>query len=195
MKYKFTTQPLASGLYEPEGIYLSTPFAGSHPIIQFWGQHPEFYSRYRYNGVQLKGHIGLDFAMDPGTELYAVDAGRVMEISNEAKGLGRYLKIEHRWGESFFANIASVSVEAGQLVNRNDAVAISGGKGMGHRPHLHFSIRIAPFNRFDGWGGFSDPLPFMNPSNTLFLEEDDESDEDIFAPHPMVDEKSGMRRP
>lgn len=194
MKYKFTTQPLASGLYEPEGIYLSTPFDGSHPIIQFWGQHPEAYAAYQYNGVPLKGHIGIDFALDPGSTLYAVDNGRVMEISHEANGFGRYLKIEHRWGESFFANIGSVSVEAGQKVKRNDAVAVSGGKGNSRRPHLHFAIRIAPFNRYDGWGGFTDPLPYMNPSNILLFEEDFDAQEQ-FEPHPMAVEKPGMRRP
>lgn len=201
MKYKFTTQPLASGLYEPEGIYLSTPFDGSHPIIQFWGQHPDHYAQYRYNGVTLKGHIGIDFALEPGSTLYAVDNGRVMEISHEPKGFGRYLKIEHRWGESFFANIGSVSVEAGQMVKRNDPVAISGDKGSGQRPHLHFAIRISPFNRYDGWGGFSDPLPYMNPANILFVDDEILGDEeqgagiDMFAPHPMADERSGMRRP
>jgi murein DD-endopeptidase MepM/ murein hydrolase activator NlpD len=194
MKYKFMTQPLASGLYEPEGIYLSTPFDGSQLIIQFWGQHPEYYAQYRYNGVSLKGHIGIDFALDPGTPLFAVDTGRVMEISNEVGGFGRYIKVEHRWGESFLANIGSVTVEAGQLIKRNEPLAIAGGKGNGRQPHLHFAIRIAPFNRFDGWGGFSDPLPYLNPSNILFYEEED-AQENPFEPHPMVAEKPGLRRP
>lgn len=194
MKYKFTTQPLTSGFYEPEGIYLSTPFDGSHAIIQFWGQHPEHYAAYQYNGVALKGHIGIDFAIDPGNPLYAVDNGRVMEIGNEPNGFGRYIKVEHRWGESFLANIGTVTVDAGQMVKRNDQIATSGGQGQGQRPHLHFAIRIAPFNRYDGWGGFSDPLPYMNPSNILLLEEN--FDEELgFQPHPMAVEKSGMRRP
>jgi hypothetical protein len=80
MKYKFMTQPLLAGIYEPEGIYLSTPFEGSWPVVQFWGQHPDHYAQYRYNGVPLKGHTGIDIALQPGSHLFAVDNGRVMEI-------------------------------------------------------------------------------------------------------------------
>lgn len=36
--YKFVNRPLESGLYEPEGIYLSSPFAGRATLLQGWGQ-------------------------------------------------------------------------------------------------------------------------------------------------------------
>jgi murein DD-endopeptidase MepM/ murein hydrolase activator NlpD len=197
MKYKFATQPLLSGLYEPEGIYLSTPFEGSHPVSQFWGQHPEQYGQFNYNGVRLKGHNGIDFAMPPGTNLIAVDAGRVMEISFEPGGFGRYIKLEHRWGESFYAHIGNVHVEAGQRIKRNELIAVAGPSLFPNLPpHLHFSIRIAPYNRFDGWGGFSDPLPFLNPAN-IVLPDDSEDQEGAptFLAHPMAQERQGMRRP
>ena len=51
MKYRFMNQPLETGLYEPEGIYLSTPFDGTHEVIQFFGQHPDHYAQYRYNSI------------------------------------------------------------------------------------------------------------------------------------------------
>jgi murein DD-endopeptidase MepM/ murein hydrolase activator NlpD len=196
MKYKFMTQPLLAGIYEPEGIYLSTPFDGACPIQQFWGQHPDHYAQYRYNGIPLKGHIGVDFGMVPGTHLFAVDNGRVMEISFETGGFERYIKLEHRWGESFYAHIGEIAVEAGQLVKRNEYIARSGRPSSGLPPHLHFGIRIAPYNRFDGWGGFSDPLPFLNPSNILLPDPNQEGEEEqIFASHPMAVERVGLRRP
>ncbi len=194
MKYKFMTQPLVSGLYEPEGIYLSTPFENSNPIIQFWGQHPEYYGQFRYNGIPLKGHIGIDFAMQPGTNLIAVDNGRVMEISYEMGGFERYIKLEHRWGESFYAYIGEILVESGQLIKRNELIARSGANSAGLAPHLHFCIRTVPYNRFDGWGGFTDPLPFLSPTNIILYEETDEN-ENAFQPHPMANERPGMRRP
>jgi murein DD-endopeptidase MepM/ murein hydrolase activator NlpD len=194
MKYKFMTQPLVAGLYEPEGIYLSTPFDGSCPAIQLWGQHPDFYAQFRYNGIPLKGHIGIDFAMDIGSPLIAVDHGRVVEISFEPGGFERYIKLEHRWGESFYAYIGFIEVETGQLVKRNEQIAVSGKNNYNGPPHLHFGIRIAPYNRFDGWGGFTDPLPFLNPGN-IILNESEESETPVLAPPPMANERPGMRRP
>ncbi len=194
MKYRFTTHPLEAGLYEPEGIYLSTPFNGEHQVIQFFGQFPEFYGQYDYNNTPLRGHPGIDFAMDPGTELYAVDDGRVMEISIDAGGFERYIKMEHRWGESFYAHVGSISVEAGQRVKRNSLLGYSGTNQQNVPPHLHFAIRANPYNRLDGWGGFTDPLPFMNPENIL-LPEDDEKATAAMIFHRMVEEKPGMRRP
>ena len=40
----------------------------------------------------------------------------------------------------------------------------SGGNATG--PHLHFGLRMAPFNRHDGWGGYSDPAPYLQESGT-----------------------------
>ncbi|MDI9547047.1 MAG: M23 family metallopeptidase [Chloroflexota bacterium] len=187
-------QPLETGLYEPEGIYLSTPFDGTHEVIQFFGQHPDHYAQYRYNSIALKGHPGIDFAMPAGTNLFAVDNGRIMAISYEAGGFERYIKIEHRWGESFYAHVGDVQVEAGQLVKRNDAIAASGPNRLGVESHLHFAIRVTPYNRFDGWGGFIDPLSFLNPSNIVLPDSEDEMFHPIIV-HRMADETPGMRRP
>jgi murein DD-endopeptidase MepM/ murein hydrolase activator NlpD len=199
MKYKSLSQPLVAGIYEPEGIYLSTPFDGVRAILQLWGQHADHYGQYRYNGIPLKGHIGVDFDLEVGSSLYAVDDGRVMEISYEAGGFERYLKLEHRWGESFYAYVGEIAVEAGQLVKRNEFIARSGRPaGSTHPPQLHFGIRITPFNRFDGWGGFSNPLPFLNPSNLILpdsVSDLEGGDVSTLQPHPMAVERPGMRRP
>lgn len=194
MKYRFATRPLESGLYEPEGIYLSTPFDNSYQVIQFFGQHPEHYSHYTYNSTKLRGHPGLDFAMPPGTNLFAVDDGSVTEISHERGGFERYIKMEHRWGESFYAHLGEIVVEAGQRIKRNEHIAQSGPNGHGVVPHLHFAIRTNPYNRLDGYGGFSDPLPFLNPANIILPEDVDEADEAIIL-HAMAEEKGRLRRP
>ena len=123
-----------------------------------------------------------------------MDDGRVMEISNEAGGFERYIKVEHRWGESFYAHISEINVEAGQLIKRNQCIAKSGVNRHSVSPHLHFAIRTTPYNRLDGWGGFTDPLPFLNPSNIILPEDDDEAEQSVIL-HPMVDETASMRRP
>ncbi len=194
MPFKFITQPLLSGLYEPEGLYLNSPCEGESRVLQFWGENPEFYGQFTYNGVPLKGHNGLDLAVRPGSQISAVDGGRVTEISVERGGYGLYLKVEHSWGESFYAHLGEVTVEAGHWVARGVPLALASEGERGSIPHLHLSIRLKPFHRFDGWGGFTDPLPYL-PASDIQLPAPEESDElPIFLPPPVAVEKPGLRR-
>jgi murein DD-endopeptidase MepM/ murein hydrolase activator NlpD len=196
--YKFVNRPLESGLYEPEGIYLSPPFVGQATLLQGWGANRRFYQQFRYNGKVLQGHPGVDFGLRSGTTLRAVDGGRVIEISVEPGGFERYLKLEHRWGESFYAYIDAVEVEAGQIVSRGADIATVNGEtiaGVITEPHLHFAIRISPYNRFDGWGGFANPLPFMDPGALSPTENDVDDDRFEFSPPPLLQEQAGTRRP
>jgi murein DD-endopeptidase MepM/ murein hydrolase activator NlpD len=196
MAFKFITQPLLSGLYEPEGIYLHTPLEGRALVVQYWGEHPDFYAQFRYNGVPLKGHIGLDFATPVGTNVLAVDHGRVVEISYEAKGFGRYVKVEHAWGESFFAHLEDVVIESGQVLVRGHLLGYSGDNQGAIQPHLHVGLRVKPYNRHDGWGGFTDPLPFFSASDLFLPDEETTIDgTPVFSPPPMAIETSTMRRP
>ncbi len=109
--------------FGPEGIYLSSPLEGDCRIVQGWGENPEFHARFSYNGVRLKGHIGIDLAASPGANVLAADAGRVTELSIELGGFGRYIKLEHRWGESLYAQLGDILVDAGQTVTRGSVLA------------------------------------------------------------------------
>jgi murein DD-endopeptidase MepM/ murein hydrolase activator NlpD len=187
-----------SGLYEPEGIYLSLPLDGKPVLFQGWGDHPEFHARCTYNGIRLKGHIGLDLLAPRGTRVLAADGGRVIEISVEPGGFGRYIKIEHTWGESFYAGISAPSVDTGQSVTRGHTLALVEAQRRPIPSHLHFGIRIKPYNRLDGWGGFTDPLPYlyMPELQTPELEQGAENpvtDEESLP--PMLAERPAMRRP
>jgi murein DD-endopeptidase MepM/ murein hydrolase activator NlpD len=200
MTFKFVGQPLLTGRYEPEGIYLQSPLTGRVAVMQLWGEHTEFYGQFTYYGVPVKGHPGIDLAALVGAHVHTVDAGRVVELSFEPGGFGRYVKIDHVWGESLYAHLAETLVDAGQTVARGALVALSGDNDGQLTPHLHFAIRIRPFNRFDGWGGFSDPLPYLS-STDLWLPDDtgDEGAAPVVVsptpPPPLAQEKSGMRRP
>ena len=186
-----------SGRYEPEGIYLSAPLEGACVVVQGWGAHPDEHARYTYNGVRLKGHPGVDLAAEPGATVLAVDDGRVTEISIERGGFGRYLKVEHRWGESFYAQLGEILVEAGQAIARGQPLAQVEERQSApqvYPAHLHLALRIAPYNRFDGWGGFTDPLPYLVAAEVSTGETG--ADEDAPAPiPPLLIERPGMRRP
>ncbi|MBX2999381.1 MAG: M23 family metallopeptidase [Caldilineaceae bacterium] len=144
--------------------YLGAPHRGRHLISQLFGQNPGFYGQYTYDGVPLRGHNGVDFAMPIGTDLLAVDSGRVSQLGFDANGYGHYVVLQHSWGESLYAHMAQVGVGVGQIVAPGGVIGPSGNSGSSTGPHLHFAIRIPPYSRGDGWGGFSDPLPYLNPN-------------------------------
>lgn len=195
MTFQFVNQPLRFGLYEPEGLYLHCPLAGHPKIAQYWGENSDYYAQFSYHGVPLKGHPGLDLLASVGSMVLAVDRGRVVEISMEPNGFERYLKLEHAWGESLYAHLNEVEVETGQLVNRGAQLALSGDNEGALQPHLHFAIRVTPYNRFDGWGGFADPLPFFSAADLQPADEGFASETQLFSPPPMATERAGMRRP
>ena len=167
MSLDFLTRPIERGYYEPEGIYLSAPFEGRRRISQLWGANPGTYRHFRPGGVPLRGHNGLDFALPTHTRLLASDQARVIEIGNDSDGYGLYIKMQHTWGESLYAHMQGFAVESGQIVKRGMLIGFSGNSGASTIPHLHFAIRIYPYDRSDGWGGFADPLPFLDLTNIL----------------------------
>lgn len=162
-----TKPPKLPGTNIPDratGTYLGAPYAGVFGISQLWGENPHIYSGISYDGVPLKGHNGIDFLTPNGTQLLAVADGVVAEVvANDPSGFGMYVKLRHSWGESLYAHMQSTSVQVGQSVRRGDAIGRSNNTGFSFGPHLHLAIRVNPYNRQDGWGGFTDPLPYLNP--------------------------------
>ncbi len=140
-------------------------------VTQWFGGNPAYYSRFRYGGVPLLGHNGIDLGCGVGTPVLAMDAGTVMEVGYEAGGFGNYVKLKHGWGESLYAHLERVGFDLGgsllrtrpgDHVRQGQEIARSGNTGGSTGPHLHFAIRINPYSRVDGWGGFSDPAPHLD---------------------------------
>ena len=99
-----------------------------------------------------------------------------------------------------------IEVTPGQTLRRGQRLGVSGNSGGSTGPHLHFAIRIHPYERADGWGGYSDPLPYLNPDGVIVPEYilDEElrivrtEEEGAFVrlePSPMIDEQPGLVRP
>lgn len=156
-----------NGAVEPEGIYLSAPFQTRYRLLQNWGENPDYYSRFRIAGIPLRGHNGVDFDLPPGTAVLAAAGGQVVEIGDDRTGYGRYVVLSHWWGESIYAHLQSTQVSCGAQLKRGQRLASAGASGLCDTPHLHFAIRIAPYNRLDGWGGYANPLPFLDPASII----------------------------
>lgn len=144
-----------------------------HPVVdpqyrrvtQPFGARPEYYSQFKIDGVPLKGHEGIDFGTPVGSLIQAVYDGTVVESADQGGvGYGRYIKLSHSWGESVYAHLEYQMVRVGETVSGGEIIARSGATGNVTGAHLHFGLRISPFNRKDGWGGYTDPAPFLSDS-------------------------------
>lgn len=139
-----------------------SPIDQKFRITQKFAERPEAYKRFG-----LRGHNGLDFGCPVGTPVVAVDDGTVAEVADDPKGYGLYIKLKHVWGESLYAHLSRRVVVAGGTITRGALLGLSGNTGNSTGPHLHFAVRFKPYNRKDGWGGFSDPLPHLEKDNSV----------------------------
>jgi hypothetical protein len=148
-------------------IKLGKPFEGKWRVTQLMADRPEFYSKFKYDGVPLRGHNGVDFGTPNGTKILATDDGEVVQVGYEANGFGNFVKLSHLWGDSVYAHMEKVGVKEGDQVARGDTLGTGDNTGNSSGPHLHFGVRIHPNKRGDGWGGYADPIPFMNPADVI----------------------------
>lgn len=134
-------------------------------VTQVFGVNGDYYRRFAVDGVPLLGHNGIDFGTPEGTEIVAVDDGWVIESANDPGGFGEYVKLGHAWGESLYAHLNTRNLLDGR-VGKGGLVGRSGWTGNVLPPgpegaHLHFGMRVNPYNRQDGWGGYIDPAPYL----------------------------------
>lgn len=140
-------------------------------ITQSFGARSEYYSQYTIGGVKLKGHEGTDYRAQNGTEVVACDAGFCQEVLDQGtKGYGKYIKVIHSWGESVYAHLQEFKVKQGVEVKKGQTIALSDNTGNSTGSHLHFAIRINPYNRGDGWGGYTDPEPYLEGETSTELD-------------------------
>ncbi len=165
-----STPPQLPGTNIPapnQGRFLGAPFQGRRPISQLFGENPSIYGRYTYNRVALRGHNAVDFAMPVGVPLLAVDNGVVAQVGFDVGGYGHFVVTRHGWGEALYAHMNNVDISVGEAVDRGQTLGASGNTGASTGPHLHFAIRLPNADRADGWGGFRDPLPYLDPSSFI----------------------------
>lgn len=160
-------------------------------ITQGWKENPDYYKRFNVGGLPLQGHNGIDYGTPIDTPIVAVDAGTVIEVGNDPAGYGIYVKLVHSWGETLYAHLRATWVNLGNRVAQGYLIGNSGNSGVSTGPHLHFGLRVNPYSRQDGMGGYSNPLPYLS-GEAKSSEPKPPTDSDIFDALESAAMESGL---
>jgi murein DD-endopeptidase MepM/ murein hydrolase activator NlpD len=103
--------------------------------------------------VDQQVHLGADLASTRGAAIAAANTGRVV-FAGFLGIYGNCVVIDHGMGvQSLYAHLSSVTVEAGDRINRGETIGRSGSTGMAGGDHLHFTVLVAgrPVNPVEWW--------------------------------------------
>ena len=86
-------------------------------------------------------HSGLDFSAAQGEPIRATADGRVKTVGR-GPDYGKFVVIDHGDRlETRYAHASKILVNEGDLVQREDIIALVGNTGRSTGPHLHYEIR------------------------------------------------------
>ncbi|MEL7622307.1 MAG: M23 family metallopeptidase [Clostridiales bacterium] len=119
--------------------------------------------RYVNDDANSYRHSGLDLAAPIGTEVRAVNDGKVL-FAEFLAYTGNTIIIEHGLGlKSWYYHMDELRVNVGDSVKKDDVIGLSGQTGFAAEPHLHLNLSIGdtyinPVTAFNA-PLFTDPLP------------------------------------
>lgn len=90
-----------------------------------------------------KFHEGMDFTAEIGTEIYATGEGVISKVTEERRGYGKRIEIDHGFGfTTLYAHMNEFNVKKGQKVKRGDVIGYVGNSGTSTGPHLHYEVHV-----------------------------------------------------
>lgn len=116
-----------------------------------------YYSSGRYHGA-------LDYGVPVGTNVYAAAEGIVLAAGWSNGGLGYYTCIQHANGMRTYYGHGNGTyyVKVGEKVSKGQLIMLSGNTGNSSGPHLHFEVRVSPYNwSYGGGDSRRDPRNYM----------------------------------
>lgn len=116
------------------------------------------YSRF-HEGIDIRP-LRRDTKGEPLDAVRAIAAGTVIHVNLTPRysNYGRYVVVEHRWDDasyySLYGHLASVRVQTGASVGRDERLGAMGYTGAGldqSRAHLHLELNLLLSRRFESW--------------------------------------------
>ena len=149
-----------------------------HYVTQPFGVNGEYY---RANGINIKGHNGLDLRALHDQPVYASHDGICYPGIDSRSGYGvviRTLEPKDYNGEQVYFKtiywhfLKNILVKAGQEVKAGDLIGYADNTGLSNGDHLHFGLKPQAQNESNGewwnvendngYGGAVDPTPYFN---------------------------------
>lgn len=94
-----------------------------------------------FNGSVQSTHQGLDFRVPTGTEVAAVNSGRVI-LARPLFFEGNCIVIDHGQGLlTLYLHLSKFLAKEGEEVSKGQPIGASGGTGRATGPHLHLAVR------------------------------------------------------
>ena len=109
-------------------------------------------------------HGALDYGVPIGTTVYAAADGVVLAAGWSSGGYGNYVAIQHSNGlRTYYAHgNGTFYVSEGDVVSKGQAIMLSGNTGRSTGPHLHFEVRVSPYNwSYGGGDSRRDPRNYL----------------------------------
>jgi len=102
-----------------------------------------------------QAHQGIDYGAPPGTPVWAVGDGRVVQ-SGWNGGCGISVTLRHRNGlETLYCHLSRTAVSAGKPAAQKEIIGYVGSTGLSTGPHLHYAVKRG--------GQFMNPLQLKIP--------------------------------
>ncbi len=109
-------------------------------------------------------HGALDYGVPIGTEVYAAAEGVVLAADWRDGGLGYCVVLQHSNGLRTYYGHGNNTfyVKQGDVVQKGQLIMLSGNSGNSSGPHLHFEVRVSPYNwSYGGGDSRRDPRNYM----------------------------------
>ncbi|MBU9722258.1 MULTISPECIES: murein hydrolase activator EnvC family protein [Bacillaceae] len=110
----------------------------------------------------VRPHNGIDYGRDGGLNIYAAEAGTVIQTSWMG-GFGNTILISHiidgQPYTTLYAHLASFNVSPGQRVSRGQVIGVMGTTGSSTGVHLHFEVHPGGYR---GGSSAVNPNPYLN---------------------------------
>lgn len=138
---------------------ISYPLNLPFQISQRWGENPDYYAQ-----LGMKGHNGVDFAVQIGTPIFACHDGTI-QFSGIDSVRSLTVTVDSTDGtlRTLYCHLSESKVKVGQVVKRGELIALSGNTGsFTTGPHLHLGTRPLPAQMDNGWNGAVNPFNYFD---------------------------------
>lgn len=143
-------------------------FKNGYITTQEFGERPEYYKQFGFNG-----HEGIDIIpKDNDWDIYAPEDGIILQDVDDPRNYDAYGNRFVLWNKEkrrawWFAHNTENYVSYGQEIKAGQKIAKMGATGNTSGAHVHLGLRLSdenanPMNTSNGYKGFINPKPVLD---------------------------------